>query len=184
MTVHDELVLRLIDADKWGKATGYITKIVGSSDINYHLEELYHWRGMYEQLTNEFVKMCPDIVVTNLKSNKTTAIELEGDEGWDFAKSLRQIKKYNMNSDEFNNVAVVVPKKYERFAILYAREGFRVYFWEATRIWQCLGCGQKLDGKDGVKPKHQCKFKTELQFEGIKDVKFTEFEYAMDKLVR
>ncbi len=183
MTIHDELVLKLIDADKWGKAKGYIVTIVGSSDIDYLLEELYYWRGHYQQITGTFVKMCPDIVVTNLKSGKRTAIELEGDMDWDFAKSLRQIKKYRMNSKQFQDVVVIIPKRYERFAILYAKQGFRVYLWKATRIWQCLGCEQTLEGKSRAKPKPTCSCRTELEFEGVKDVEFTQYEYAIDKMV-
>lgn len=177
MTIHDELVLKLIDADRWGKATGYVIKIAGSSDIDYLLEELYYLR------TATLVEMCPDIVVTNLKSDKRTAIELEGDTDWDFAKSLRQIKKYRMNSKEFQDVVVIIPKRYERFATLYAKQGFRVYLWKATRIWQCLGCGKVLEGESRAKPKSSCSCKTELEFEGVKDVEFSKFEYAIDKMV-
>lgn len=183
MTIHDELVLKLIEPDKWGKATGYVIKIAGSSNIDYSLEELYYWRGHYQQVMNTYVEMCPDIVVTNLTSGKRTAIELEGDINWDFAESLRQIRKYRMNSKMFQDVVVIIPKRYERFAILYAKQGFRVYLWKATRIWQCLGCGQMLEGESRAKPKPSCSCRTELEFEGVRDVEFTQFEYAIDKMV-
>jgi len=39
MTIHDELVLKLIEPDQSGKATGFVTEIVGSKDITWDLEE-------------------------------------------------------------------------------------------------------------------------------------------------
>ena len=182
VTIHDELIRKLIEPDKWGKATGYIIKIAGSSNIDYALEELYYWRGHYQQAMNAYVEMCPDIVVTNLASGKRTAIELEGDTNWDFAESLRQIRKYRMNSKTFQDVVVIIPKRYERFAILYAKEGFRVYLWTAPRIWECR-CGKIVEGKRTTKPKCTSCHSTELEFEGIRDVEFTQFEYAIDKMV-
>src|SRR3989337_550809 len=106
MTIHDELVLKLIEPEKWGKATGYITEIVGSKSIKYTLEDTFWWRGHYEGIMKTFVRMSPDIVVTSINPSKTTAIEMESDKDWDFAHSLRQVRKYKRNSD-FQEVIVI-----------------------------------------------------------------------------
>lgn len=183
MTIHDELVLKLIDPDKWGKATGYVTEIVGSKDIRYTLEEMYWYQGHYEKIMNEFVRMSPDVVVNSTKPSKTTAIEMENDVNWDFGESLRQIRKYKRNRD-FQDVVVIIPKRYERFAILYATQGVRVYFWKATRLWECGRCGEITESDKTAKPKcssSKCN-SGELEFVGIKDAEFTPFEYALDKI--
>src|SRR3989304_7124748 len=100
MTIHDELVLELIRPDRQSKPTGYVIHIVGTGDINYVLEEMFYWRGHYEQIINTFVKMAPDIVVTKVATGKKVAIEIEGDFEWDFAHSLRQVKRYRRNSKD------------------------------------------------------------------------------------
>ena len=179
MTIHDELVLKLIEPDKWGKATGYITEIVGSKSIKYTLEDTFWWRGHYEGIMKTFVRMSPDIVVTSINPSKTTAIEMESDKDWDFAHSLRQVRKYKRNSD-FQEVIVIIPKKYERFAILYLNQGFKVYLWKATRLMECNKCGE---GPSDNKPT-KCKTancKGELELIGIKDVEFMPFEPITDK---
>ena len=176
MTIHDELVRELIKLREWGKTTGYIIKIVGSARIKYTLEELFYWRGHYQQVMNTYVKMTPDVVVTNLSSGKTIAIELESDVKWDFAHSLRQIKKYRRNSKEFQDVVVIIPKRYERFAMLYEKEGFRVYLWKAARVWECR-CGNRVEDERTVKPRCSSCNSTELEFVGVKDVSFTPFEH-------
>jgi len=175
MTIHDELVLELIKRDKWGKPTGYIIQIVGSRNIKIRLEDLFYWRGHEQQMLGTYVEMTPDIVVTNLNSGKVTAIELETDIEWDFANSLRQIKKYRKNSKDFQDVVVIIPRKYERFGIVYKEEGFRVYFWEATRIWKCR-CKKIIEDTRTIKPRCSSCRSTELEFNGIKDVKFEPFE--------
>lgn len=154
MTIHDELVLKLIDPDpKSGKPRGYIINIVGSANIRYVLEEYYLEPRVLIRETVHLVEMTPDIVVTDLKSGKTTAIEIENDIQWDFAHSLQQVKKYRENRREFKDVVVIIPKRYERFAILYKNEGFRVYLWEATRIWECMQCGSQMEEARTIKPK-------------------------------
>lgn len=181
MTIHDELVLKLIDPDKWGKAIGYVTEIVGSKDIRYTLEETYWNQGHYEKIMSKFVRMSPDIVVTSIKPSKTTAIEMESDTNWDFGHSLRQIRKYKRNK-AFQDVVVIIPKKYERFAILYSNQGFRVYLWEATRLWECQKCGRIVEGNNARKCKTpNCR--GEYEFKGIKDVEFTPFISAIDKML-
>jgi hypothetical protein len=179
MTIHDELILELIKPDRQHRPTGYIKHIVGEENPNsltYVLEELFHWRGHYEQIQNTFVPMTPDVVVTSTVSGKRTAIEMEGDTDWDFANSLRQVKKYRNNSKDFNKVMVIIPKKYERFAILYGNEGFPVYLWTASRIWECR-CKEEIEDTRTNKPKCKKCNSTEMEFKGITNVKFEPFEY-------
>lgn len=164
MTIHDELVLKLIDPDPMSrKPRGYIINIVGSANIKYVLEELFYFAEARETPISagfQFVEMAPDIVVTNRSTGKTTAIELENDVKWDFAHSLRQVKKYRRNSKDFDDVVIIIPKRYERFAKLYDEEGFQVHLWEATRIWECMKCGNVMEDKRTLKPrceKQDCK---------------------------
>jgi hypothetical protein len=154
MTIHDELVLKLIDPDPASrKPRGYIINIVGSSNIKYILEEVFYWRGHNQVVLRTHVKMAPDIVVTNISSGKTTAIEVETDMQWDFAHSLQQLNKYKANRKDFQDVVVIIPKRYERFAPLYKEQGFQVHLWEATRIWECVQCGNVTEEKRTIKPK-------------------------------
>lgn len=111
---YDELVLKLIAPDPISrKPRGYIINIVGSANIKYLLEDLFYWRGHQQRVLNTYVEMSPDIVATNLTSGKTIAIEVETDIKWDFAHSLQQVKKYRRNSKDFQNVVVIIPKRYE-----------------------------------------------------------------------
>jgi hypothetical protein len=154
MTIHDELVRKLIDLDPVSsKPRGYIIKIIGSANIDPILEELFYWQGSEQQLLNTYVEMSPDIVATNPTSGNTTAIEMETDIDWDFAHSLQQIKKYRRNRGAFQKVVVIIPKRYERFAGLYEKQGFEVHLWKATRIWECVRCGNRMEEEKTVKPK-------------------------------
>lgn len=182
MTIHDELVLKLIEPDRLGKATGYVTEIVGSKNLRFDLEQIYWHRGHYEAILKTFERSSPDIVVYSISPSKTTAIELENDEHWDFGHSLRQVRKYRRNTS-FEDVVVVIPKKYERFATLYVTQGFRVYLWKATRLMECNKCGE---GPSDNKPT-KCKTancKGELELIGIKDVEFTPFEITTEEVQR
>lgn len=154
MTIHDELVLKLIKPNKQGKPIGYILNIigVGSGKIKCVLEELFYLRQKEMAGRIQYEKMAPDIVATNLNSAKKTAIEIENDIQWDFAHSLQQVKKYKRNP-EFQDVVVIIPKRYERFARLYKNEGFRVYLWKATRLWECVDCGRVMPDERTAKPK-------------------------------
>jgi len=184
MTIHDELVRELIKLADWGKPTGYIINIVGSANIQYVLEELFYWRGHEQVKYDTYVEMAPDIVVTNKESGKRTAIEVKGDINWNFADSLRQIKKYKRNSRQFHDVVIIIPKRYERFARLYKKEGFRVYLWKATRIWECMRCGNEMEDERTVKPRcsiKECKT-TEQMLKGLKEESkdiFEPFEYPI-----
>ena len=180
MTIDDELTLALLKPDKNGKVSkdAPIVGIVGTSNIRYELEELFYWRSRYEALMGTFVKMTPDIFVRTLGPKmKTMAIELENDIDWDFAGSLRQIKKYRKN---FSDVRIVIPKKFERFASLYKNEGFRVYLWKAKRKWQCLRCGTITPKEGPIQPickNKACgnKSRNEFRLVGLKDTKFEEY---------
>lgn len=176
MTIHDELILELIMPDKAGKPTGKIIEIIGTSNLRYRLE-------LSRDITENFetiATITPDIVVMNLNSkdmivsNRESAIELENDIQWDFADSLRQIRKYG---EEFKDVVVIIPKEYERFASLYKNEGFRVWFWKVIRVWECMQCGTITEERRTVKPR--CSDKncnsTELRLKGLKDTQFEEF---------
>ena len=88
MTIHDELILELIKPDKSGKPTGDIIKIVGTSNIEYAVEQT----STFYEFSDKTAKITPDVVVRI--GNKETAIELENDIQWDFARSLQQIIKY------------------------------------------------------------------------------------------
>ena len=195
MSIHDELILELIKPDKWGKPTGYIVNIVGTSNIKCKVEESVRFvrevhpyipsriKRIYYQLVEglptETVieEMTPDIIVEILgstsKEKELVAIELETDMDFDFGKSLRQIKKY---ARRFKEVIIVIPKEYERFAVLYKNEGFRVYLWEATRIWECMRCGNTTEERKSIKPKcsrKSCR-STEQRLKGVKNVTFKE----------
>lgn len=187
MTIHDELVRELIKLADWGKPTGYIINIVGSANIKYVLEELFYCseeRKTPVSVGFQLVEMTPDIVVTVIDSGKRTAIEVENDINWDFADSLRQVRKYRRNYKDFDDVVVIIPKRYERFARLYKKEGFQVYLWKATRIWECMRCGNEMEDERTVKPKCSSKdcSSTEQTLKGLKEESkdiFEPFEYPI-----
>lgn len=172
MTIHDELILKLIDLDPMSrKPRGYIIKIVGSANIRYSLEEVFYQQNPETPLVKEYIKMTPDVVATNLRSDKTTAIEIENDIQWDFAHSLRQLKKYKNNRRHFQEVVVIIPKRYERFASLYEEQGFQVHLWEATRMWECMQCRNEMEDKRTIKPrceKQECR-SNEQTLKGLKE---------------
>ena len=181
MTIHDELVLKLIKPNRLGQPIGSILDIIGSSSAKTKcvLEELYYRREERKPGKVEYEKMAPDIVATNLETSEKTAIEIESDMKWDFAKSLRQVKKYRRNK-EFQDVVVIIPKRYERFARLYKNEGVQVYLWEATRLWKCANCGKVIPSKRTAIPKcsdNSCKKSKKVLIgleEGSEDI-FTAF---------
>lgn len=182
MTIDDELIREFVKLNKKGKPIGqYIINLAGSDHIECKLEETYSMRNPYNphaEFTGDYVKMTPDIVVTNLDTDVTTAIEIENDIQWDFGKSLRQIKMYRKNTSNFQNVVIIIPKKYERFARYYKTEGFEVWLWEATRLWECMKCDTKIPSKRTGKPKctnQDCK-STELALMGLEGYQFLRFK--------
>lgn len=121
--------------------------------------------------------MTPDVFVRVRDSGKTIAIELETDVQWDFGQSLHQIKKYRRNSRDFNLVVVIIPKEYVRFALLYRQENFPVYLWRASRVWECMQCGNIAVEERTVKPRcsvESC-HSNEQRLKGLRDAFFEEF---------
>lgn len=183
MTIDDELILELIKPNRLGEITkeSLIAKVVGTSKAKYELETRIGIWGDWEQLTGKPLEMTPDIIITRLLENSQVAIELENDIQWDFANSLRQIKKYN---EKFEDVRVIIPEDYRRFAPLYKNEGFRVYLWKAKRKWQCLRCGTITEKEGKIQPKCKnvkCKNKSRNEFTlvGLKDVDIEEYERSL-----
>ena len=122
MTIDDELIFDLIKPDEYDKVgkSGLIIKIVGTRKIDYKLEESTR-DSKFEMIglgiERELVQMTPDITVTvPPKYGKQIALELENDIDWDFQKSLRKVKKYQI---KFDDTRVIIPKKYEKIAPLY-----------------------------------------------------------------
>lgn len=160
MTIHDELILEFIKPNEQGDPTGNaFIKIVGAGGkkARYHLERIFvlpdpEYAREYAIHENIYLDMTPDIAAENLNSGRWTAIELETDIHWDFAHSLRQVRKYKKNS-QFQNVVVIIPMEYKRFAVLYKKQGFDVWLWKATRMWECMRCGEVMEEEKTPKPK-------------------------------
>lgn len=183
MTIDDELLLELFKPDRYGKVgdRALIVKIVGTRLIQYKLEEtMVYWKTYEDRDEREVrrgtkeIMVTPDITVTIPKeSKKQIVIELENDVKWDFGDSLRQIKKYR---DRFPDARIIIPEEYKRFAPLYKNEGFRIYLWKTTRMWQCLRCGTVTEKEGPVQPKcEQCNKNTEHRLIGLKDTKIEEY---------
>ena len=183
MTIDDELILLLLKPEKDGKVgeDALIIKVVGTRKFDYKLEEStrdlkYDLIGLGIQ--SELIPMTPDITVAvPPKYGKQIAIELENDIDWDFQKSLRKVKKYQVR---FEDTRVIIPSDYEKFAPLYRNKGFRVYLWSAKRKWQCLRC-ETVTLKEGpIQPKcrnKKCgnKSRNEFRLVGVKDTKIEEY---------
>ena len=181
MTIDDELILELVKPDRHGKVgeKALIVKIVGTPKIEYMLEEPtfcweYYERRVQSESGRVRVTMTPDITVKVLdKIPKPIAIELENDVHWDFGESLRQVKKYKR---KFDDTRVIIPEEFERFAPLYKNEGFRVYLWTATRVWQCMICGELTYKEEPIQPKcEECNKRTEHRLVGLEDVDIEEY---------
>jgi hypothetical protein len=184
MTIDDELILELIKPKRNGQVeeNALIVKIIGTSEINYQLEEsTLDWKLCPISLPfqTEVFKITPDIIIDIKQKFEKTAIEVENDIQWDFQKSLQQVKKYKQ---KFEDTRVIIPKDYERFAPLYKKEGFRVYLWKAKRRWQCLKCGMETVKEGPVTPKcsdsnPKCSNNNPNGFRliGLKDTEIEEF---------
>jgi len=186
MTIDDELILELIKPNRLGEVGdgALIVKIVGSKRIQYALEQdtprlrEQHWENEDDAEYAITHLITPDITVTlPREGNKEIAIELENDIDWDFARSLRQVKKYH---SRFDDVRVLIPEDYKRFAPLYKNENFQVWLWRATRTWECLRCGSVTDKKGPVQPK--CKNKkcgnnnrSEFRLVGLRDIEIEQY---------
>ena len=178
MTIHDELINKIIQPIEKDKPQGLIKEIVREPIIDFSLEELIYGTQkksadyFYQQtppvfsekkVTYEFIKMSPDIIVKtrSIDKEKLIAIELETDIDFDLKKSLQQIKKYLIASDftifqnkhdRFDAINVVIPLEYRKYAPLYIKEGFSVWLWIATRVWKCKKCGHINRKKGRITP--------------------------------
>ena len=174
MTVHDELILKIIEKDENGVMPLHkITNTPENEDISFRLEHTFTlpWGG-------SLVLATPDIVVffkqresdsKNPYANPPIhgyAIEIENDIQWDFSDSLRQIKKYFQGYYPI----VIIPKIYERYKEPYEHEKIDVWLWSAKRIWECMDCGDILQSDKTGKPKKclGCN-SNQLRLKGISD---------------
>lgn len=152
---HDALIHELIKPTRHGEPTGKIIRIVGTKKIKYQLEEAFEFQKRATHSLETIVDyMTPDIVVTRLKplrgETPKVVIEVETDIAFDFAKSLRQVKKYKKITPD---VHVVIPKEYDDFAPLYKSQGFRIWFWKAKRKYECLRCKSTTEIEGPYKPR-------------------------------
>ena len=174
MTIHDELILALLEPQRNGKIgrNAPIIGIVRDGKIEYQLEETVpFFRDVPSRHAGRTDLMTPDIIIT-FRTGKKKAIELENDIKWDFGSSLRQIKKYQK---QFETI-IIIPSEYNKYAPLYLNEDIQVFLWTATRIWQCQTCGTITEKMGKIPPKcSECNKKTDHNLEGIKDVKFEEY---------
>lgn len=179
MTIDDELILELFKPDRYGKVgkDALIVKIVGKRAIYYNLEELHSfYLDTDAVIKKEKTHICPDILIYAdiTRIQPQIAIELENDIKWDFGESLRQVKKYK---GKFSDTRVIIPEEYERFAPLYKNEGFRVYLWKATRVWQCMICGDLTYKEGPIPPKcEECNKHTQHRLVGLEDTDIEEYE--------
>jgi len=173
MTIHDELILALTQKDE--KRIVPLYRIVRSTAIKYELESSTY---LPAQDKPDYTApappegIAPDIVIKFEHEKSEVAIEVETDMDFDFGKSLRQIKKYQRR---FRKVYVIIPKEYERFVPLYKNEDFDVYLWTATRIWECMQCGNIIYEKRPITPK--CSKRScgpHQRLKGIMDTTFIE----------
>ena len=188
MTIDDELLVGIFKPERDGKVGNgaLITKMLGAdaSMISYRLEvsrvyeKPYIVQDKHAVWTegNETVKIIPDFVVTlhNLNADDSEiAFELENDIDWRFQETLRQIKKYQ---EKYSDTRIIIPKEYTRFSAFFRNEGFRVYLWEAVRIWQCLRCKKTTNQQGPFTPKCTCGNQNlrEFRLSGLTDTKMEE----------
>jgi len=136
MTIHDEIIKEITKPNEQGKTI--LDDMISFPIRNIELEA-------YRRVVNpegEFEKICPDIIVdVEYEGRNQLAIEVESDITWDFASSLRQVKKYRRNqSIRFLDVKAIIPKDYEEYAPLYRNEDIDVWTWQALSHWICYGC--------------------------------------------
>lgn len=171
MKMHDLLVYELTERKQ-------LVKIVRTSAYDYQLEESLIFPATEDSgsLGNPQILTpisgTPDIIVTlEEKGRLPVVIEIEGDIDFDFAESLRQIKKYRRR---YEDVRVIIPKICEKFAPIYKHEKIRAYLWSATRIWECIQCGNIAEKNITREP--NCKSCGSTMRLDIKNVNFKEFE--------
>ena len=175
MTIHDEIILKLVEKDENGVMLLHkITNLPENEEISFRIEHLFTlvWAGSKDLAT-------PDITVffkERIRDSKNPyanppilgyAIEIENDIQWDFADSLRQIKKYFQGYYPI----VIIPKIYERFKALYEHEKIDVWLWSSNRVWECMECGNiQINEKTGKPNCTKC-CSNQLRLKGISDFK-------------
>jgi len=108
------------------------------------------------------------------------AIEVESDIDFDVGKTLRQIKKYS----KIFETKLIMPKEQEKYAPIFKNEGFCVYLWVATRIWECMKCGQKTYERINITPKcsnTQCAKTRTLRLVGLKEIELEEYSKPLQR---
>lgn len=182
MTIHDEIILSLVQEDKENITP--LERIIKKSVVSYRFEE----SRRIQNNDAEFVNISPDITISILDPNRegytqSIALELESDIRWDWGASLRQVKKYQRNQTfKWADIVVIIPKEYSRFVKLYQNEGFNVWLWSATAEWVCERCGhisykfmrrpiimRKCEGEKCSYSDHHLRRLTQVLFESIRD---------------
>jgi ribosomal protein L37AE/L43A len=176
MDIHSELILALCQRDEKGEIP--LVKIVGTANMEVRFEEsMYLPAGNQPDYTAPLPPrgITPDIIVTILGTPKRKiAIEVESNIDFDVGKTLRQIKKYS----RIFETKLIMPKEQEKYAPIFNNEGFRVYLWTATRIWECMKCGQKTYERTSIKPKcsnTKCAKTRTLRSIGLKEIELEEY---------
>ena len=182
MGIHSELILALCQRDEKGKLP--LVKVVRTANIEVRFE-----RSRYLPATDQpdFTAplpprgITPDIIVTTLGIPKRKiAIEVKSDINFEPEKTLRQIKKYSVIFE----TKLIIPKEQKKYAPYFKNEGFRVYLWRATRIWECMKCGRKTYEKTSIKPRcsnAQCRASRSLRLAGLKEIELDEYLKPLQK---
>lgn len=182
MGIHSELILALCQRDEKGQLP--LVKVVGTANIEVRFE-----RSMYLPARDrpDFTAplpprgITPDIIVTTLGIPKRKiAVEVKGDIDFEPEKTLRQIKKYSVMFE----TKLIIPEEQEKYAPYFKNEGFRVYLWRATRIWECMKCGRQTYEKTSIKPRcsnTQCHASRSLRLAGLKEIELDEYLKPLQK---
>ena len=178
MKLHDALILEFIKPDPYGIPTGKIIQMVGDAQINIECEttELKQERAR-RSIETIVDYVTPDLTVRRKRVSEgqepVVAIELETDEAYDFAESMRQIKRYRKITPD---VRIIIPYNYRDFATLYYKEGFPVWLWNGKRRYECLRCKNitDIEGPYEIKCEH-CKKYLKHRLLGVVDVNFIDY---------
>ena len=180
MGIHSLLVLRLCRDEK-GEIP--LVKVVGTSNIEVRFGESYLLPVTDQP---DFTAplpprgITPDIVVTRLGESDTIAIEVKGDIRFDPEKTLEQIKKYS----KIFEVRLIIPKEQEKYGPYFRNEGFRVYLWKATRVWQCESCLESTHEKTRIKPRcsnQRCKSPHKLSLLDLIEIEIEDHDKPLEK---
>ncbi len=178
MKLHDALILELIKPDPYGKPTGKIVQIIGDAKIDIECETTEDKQERARKSLETLVDyITPDLTVRRKRISEShrpvVAIELETDEAYDFASSMRQIKRYKKITPD---VRVIIPHDYRNFAPLYYKEGFPVWLWKGKRRYECLRCKNITDIEGPYEIKcERCKKYVKHRLVGVVDVDFVDY---------